>query len=321
MSAVLKEQPRLMTEDEINSAIDDAESRSYGSSTSSLTAELASQRATLISLYLGENLTPTDEGSNAGDRTVFETVQGMLPSLCRIFANGDDIVTLDPVGPGDIKQAQQESAYLNWEVTTRNPWFELFLEWATDALTAPNAYFLVYRDRKRSVGIEKYYGQTRIGVAYLLQEPGAEIIESRSYPAKDLPPEPQVGLDGQPLMQPVIDPATGQTVGMQPVLGPAMLYDVAIRSSGDTKKLCIRVLPPERVKVDQATYSWRINESCNYFEYYEEVTISDLRAQGFEIADDVADELENITPEDQARNQYGESPQLDGNYGTTDKSM
>ena len=143
----MQEQPQPMTDAEICSVIDDAENRSYGSSTSSLTSELANLRATIISLYLGENLEPSDEGSNAVDRTVFEIVQGILPSLCRIFANGEDVVTLDPVSEADVDKAKQETAYMNWLVTTTMPWVELFLEWGTDALTAPNTYSLVYRDR------------------------------------------------------------------------------------------------------------------------------------------------------------------------------
>jgi hypothetical protein len=319
VSAVLQEKaPEPMTDAELISVIDDAEARSYGSIASG-SSEIANLRSTIISLFLGENLEPSDEGSNATDRTVFEIVQGILPSLCRIFANGEDVVTLDPVSEADIPQAKQETSYMNWLVTTTMPWFELFLEWATDALLAPNSYFLVYRDRKRTVDIDRYEGQTREGLALLLQDPNVQLIASQQYEAKDLPPEPVIGPDGQPVLRIVgVDPMSQQPI-IQPVLGPAMLYDVVIRRVSSDKKLCIRVLPPERVKVDQQTYSWRINESCNYFEYYEEVTLSDLRAQGFDAPDDISDTTETETPEDTARDQFGES-RLDGS-SPTDPSM
>lgn len=309
---------QFLTDEELCTAIDSAEERAYGSNVSSLSSDLAAQRAALISLYLGENVDPSDEGSNAVDRTVFETIQGILPPLCRIFASGDDLVQLEPVSEADVAQAAQETAYLNWLVTNTQPWFELFLEWATDALMAPNAYFLVYRDRKRTVDIEKYEGQTRQGLALLLNDPNVQLISSRSYVANDLPPEPALDPNGQPIIQIVVDPMSGQQVP-QPVMQPAMLYDVAIRRVSDDKKLCIRVLPPERVKVDQQTYSWRINDSCNFFEYYEEVTISDLRSQGFDIPDDISDGEDPSTPEDESRDQYGES-RLDS-YSNPDPSM
>jgi hypothetical protein len=213
---------------------------------------------------MGRDVDPAPEGqSSVVDRSVFETIQWILPSLCRIFANGDDVVALTPENAADVEQAKQETSYLNWLVTNKHPWFQLFLEWATDALLTKNAYFLVYRDMSRQVEIEHYEGQTREGLSLLLQDPQVQLIDSKSYPAIDLPPEPVIDPQtGQPAVQIVMGP---QGPMPQPMMQPAMLYDVSIRRVGDQKDLCIRVLPPERVKIDQRSYSWRIDESCNYF--------------------------------------------------------
>src|ERR1017187_6501705 len=90
-----------MDESALIAAIDDSDNRSYGSNFSNLTAELSAQRALNISPYLGDNVDPAPEGqSNVIDRTVFETVQWILPSLCRIFANGDDVDATADIGPG-----------------------------------------------------------------------------------------------------------------------------------------------------------------------------------------------------------------------------
>jgi len=286
-----------MDETALIAAMDDADSRSYGSNLSNLTAQLSAERALNIDLYLGKNIDPAPEGqSNVIDRSVFETIQWILPSLCRIFANGEDVVSLTPLNEMDVEPAKQEAAYLNWLVTTKHPWFDLFLEWATDALLTKNAYFLVYRDRKRTVEVEHYEGQTKMGVAYLIQDPNVQLIASRSYPAPDLPPDPVLGPDGQPVLD-----ANGQ-----PMTVPTMLYDVSIRRGSSMKDLCIRVLPPERVKVDQRAFSWRIDERCNYFEYWEETTLTELREQGWDIPTDIADDPELYTQEDYARDQYGE---------------
>src|SRR6185437_4348249 len=299
-----------MDESALIAAIDDSDNRAYGSDLSNLTAALSAERALNIDLYLGKNVDPAPEGqSNVIDRTVFETVQWVLPSLCRIFANGDDIVTLQPDNDADTAQAQQESAYLNWLVTQKNDWFSLFLEWATDALLTKNAYFLAYRDRKRTVEIEKYEKQTKEGLALLLQDPQVELIDSKEYPAPDMPPEPVMGPMGQPIIGP----------DGQPMTRPSMLYDVAVRRSDDGDDICIRVLPPERVKVDQRAFSWRIDDRCNYFEYWEETTLSELREQGFDIPTDIADDPELYTQEDYARDQYGER-RLE-RYKPTDPSM
>ena len=285
-----------MDEVALIAAIDDSDNRSYGSNLSNLTAQLSAERALNIQLYLGENVDPAPEGqSNVIDRTVFETVQWILPSLCRIFANGDDVVTLQPIADNDVAQAAQESAYLNWLVTNKHPWFEIFLEWATDCLLTKNGYILVYRDNKQTIEIEKYTDQTAQGVSFLLQNTNVQVIDSQEHIAKDLPPEPVMGPQG-----PLLD-ANGQ-----PMMMPAKLYDITIRRTGDKKDLCIRVLPPERTKVDQRAFSWRIDEQCNYFEYWEETTLSELREQGYQIPTDLADDPEIYTPEDYARDQFGE---------------
>jgi len=300
-----------MDEAGLIAAIDDAGERSYGSNLSSLTAALSAERALNIDLYLGKNVDPAPEGqSNVIDRSVFETVQWILPSLCRIFANGDDVVTLLPENDKDDAQAKQESAYLNWVVTEKHAWFDLFLEWSTDALLTKNAYFLVYRDNSRKVEIERYEQQTVAGVSFLMQDPDVTIIESRQYPAPDLPPDP------------VMDPQSGQPIvdeNGQPMMRPASLYDVTVRRVNSSKELCIRVLPPERVKVDQRAFSWRIDDKCNYFEYWEETTLTELREQGFDVPDDVADDPELYTQEDMARDQYGE--QRLERYKPSDPSM
>src|SRR4029077_7684839 len=119
--------------------------------------------------------------------------------------------------------------------------------------------------------------------------------EAKSYPAPDLAPDPVVGPQGEPIVD-----ANGQ-----PMTTPAMLYDVTIRRTNMEKDLCIRVLPPERVKVDQRAYSWRIDDRCNYFEYWEETTLTELREQGFDIPTDIADDPELYTQEDYARDQFG----------------
>lgn len=290
-------QTKAMDERALISAIDDADNRSYGSNLSNLTAELSAQRSLAIDLYLGKNIDPAPDGqSNVIDRSVFETVQWILPSLCRIFANGDDVVSVQPMSDQDVQQAEQETSYLNWLVTQKHAWFDIFLEWATDALLTKNAYFLVYRDNKRSVEIEKYERQTRMGVAYLLNDINVQLVEQQEYPAPDMAPEPIIGPDGNPILD---------EMG-QPLTQPAMLYDVTIRRSKTEPDVCIRTLPPERVKVDQRAFNWRIDERCNYFEYWEETTLTELREQGYDIPNDIADEPELYTQEDYARDQFGE---------------
>jgi hypothetical protein len=269
--------------DKLIAAIDAAEENAYGSDTD---GGLAADRALLINLYIGQNVDPAPTGrSQVVDRSVFETIQWILPSLCRIYANGSDLVSIPPLGPDDEAAAKQEAEYINHVVQDRNPWFELFNTWSTDALLTRNAYFYAYRDTKRSTEIERYERQTEAGVALLLQDKDVEVIDHKAYPSDE-----PAGVDemGQPLP-------------------PEMLYDVELRRVEERGEVCIKVLPPERVKVSQYTPSYRLSD-CPYFEFYDDVTLSDLRAEGFDVADDIAsDEASYETEEDQARDLYTET--------------
>jgi hypothetical protein len=284
--------------DKLLAAIDAAEENAYGSDTD---GGLASDRALAIDLYLGANVDPAPTGrSQVTDRAVFETIQWIKPSLCRIYANGSDLVSIPPIGPEDEEAAKQEGEYINHVIQEQNPWFELFDTWSTDALLTRNAYFFAYREKEVTTEVERYERQTPEGVALLMQDKDVEVTATKEYPDPDGQPEPVVD---PTTGQPAIDPMTGQ-----PVMGPpAMLYDVELRRRNEKGRVRIRVLPPERCKISQYTPSYRLNE-CDYFEFYEDVTISDLRAQGFDVPDDIASETDTYdTPEDQARDIYTET--------------
>ena len=278
--------------DKLNQAIDAAEENSYGSDTD---GQLSADRAYSIQLYLGENVDVAPTGrSQVVDRSVFETIQWMMPSLCRIFTGGD-LVSVPAIGPDDEAAAQQEGEYINWVISQQNPWFEIFLTWATDALMTRNAYCMAYMDKERQVGVERYERQTQEGVAMLLSDKDIEIISHREYPDEGAQPVP--GPDGQPLIGP----------DGQPVLGPPpMLYDLELRRVGEKHKVCIKVLPPERCKISQYTPSFRLVD-CDYFEYWDNKTISQLRSEGFDIPDDIAETSQQETQEDVIRDIYQEN--------------
>jgi hypothetical protein len=257
-------------------------------------------------MYLGKNLEPAPEGrSQVIDRSVFETVQWILPSLCRIFANGDDVVELPPVGPEDEAGAKQESQYLNHVILQKNSWFETFITWATDAMLTKNGYCLAYNEERENTEIERYQRQTEQGVALLMQDKDVKVEVQQQYPDPDYvepPPQPMVDpMTGQP----AIDPATGQPV-MQPPPPPPMLFDVQVTRVQKERKQCIRVLPPERCKVSYKTPSFRLNNDCPYFEFFDYKTLSDLRADGFDVPELIPESWAIDEQEDLARDLYNE---------------
>lgn len=284
-------------------AIDRAEETAYGSDEK---GELSRERARAIDFYMGRNTRPAPEGrSQVVDRSTFETINWILPSIVDIFANGEDVISMPPVGPEDEEGAKQEAQYLNHVMLNKNPWLEVILSLAVDCFLTKNAYVYVYKDYKRNVEIDQYEKQTATSLQMLMEDKGAEIIAQKEYPDPDVAMEPVIGPDGQPQMQVVgIDPM-GQPI-MQPAMQPVMLYDVTIRRVETEGKYCIDVLPPERCKVSERTPTFRLKD-CPYFEYWAETTISDLRKRGFDVPDDINDMSSEDTEEDQARDQYNES--------------
>jgi hypothetical protein len=279
-------------------AINAAEENSYGSDSD---GDLAAERAASIDAYLGKNTFPAPDGrSQVSDRSVYETIQWIMPSLSRIFASGDDVVALPPVGPEDEEGAKQEAQYLNYQLLQRNNWFDIFDTAAKDALLTKAGYLYPYKEKRRQVEVERYERQTRESFQ-LLMEDQPEITDLEEYPDPDYKPQPmmQPGPDGQPM--PMIGPDG------QPVMQPApMLYDLELRRTKETIAYCIDVLPPERCKISENTKTVQLR-ACPYFEYYDYPTISDLRQDGYEIDDDISDEDEADTEEDSARDQFGES--------------
>lgn len=285
--------------DKLIAAIDAYESQSYGSDSDG--GDLARRRSLILDAYAGRNIEPAPEGrSQVTDWTIFETVQWILPSFGRIFAGGDDVVEFEPTGPEDEDSAAQESEVLNYLVTQRNNWFLTVLTFCQDALLSPNAYCLVDMEEKLNPELEKYEGISAEQVTLLLDD-DVQVVGQAERLDEDNP-------------QPVIDPMSGQPLlddmTGQPMMQPAVIYDLEIRRTKAKKRLKFTVLPPERCKVGQDTSDFTL-EDCNYFEFEDDDTISNLRKLGYDIPDDIADDWDSDTQEDDARNRYNRREELD----------
>lgn len=300
---------RPYDEEALLNAIDSASEAAYGSEQD---GTLASERARAIERFMGNNVRPAPKGtSQAVSRDTYDTIGWILPSLIRIFTNSDEICAFDPVGPEDEKQAEQESAAVSHVVQRLNPWFQVCHDWFCDALMTRNAYAFAYWDERVQVETEQYEGQTDEGLSMLLDD-GVEVVEHNEYPDPEYKPQPMMGPDGQPQ----IDPMTGQPA-MQP---PPMLHDVVIKHTRAEGYPRICVLPPERTIVSHQTTDFTLRH-CPYFEYWEMKTLSDLRADGFKVEDDLADDAgDGDTVEDGARNAYGEQAAED-NVAANDPSL
>jgi hypothetical protein len=217
--------------------------------------ELAEQRNRALDHYLGRPYGNEVEGrSQVVMRDVADTIEWIKPSLMKVFASGDEVCRFDPIGPEDIKQAEQETEYCNHVLMAKNNGFLILHDWFHDALLQKNGYVLVQHETEKFPSRETYKGLSDEELALLLQrQPAPEVIEHTAYP------------------------------------GPAgMMNDVIIRCTEEYGKCKITNIAPERVRI-ASDWPHVDLQGCPFVEIVDYVTISELRERGYEIDDEISD--------------------------------
>ena len=251
-------------------------------------ATLSEDRAKAFDYYMGEPFgNEVEDRSQIVSRDVFEVVEWIKPGLMRIFAGGDEVVKFEPTGPEDVDQAAQETAYINYLMLERGDAFTGLYEWFTDAMLGRNGYMLSYWDTRVQVSEEQYQGLTDEELQLLAQDDSIEILEHE-----------------------IVQDADG------------MFHDVRIRvteTEGQVASVCV---PPERVLVDARHDKVSLAE-CGFVEYWEDMTLSDLRQMGLDVPDDIAADERSTVGSDivetsRSRNNPG---RLDDTQNVNDPSM
>jgi len=135
-------------------------------------SEISNERAVALDYYLGEEYGDEVEGrSQVITREVMETVEWILPSLVRIFADADNLVVFDPVGPEDEQQAQQETDVVNYVYWKQNKGFYNTYTFLKDALLSKNGILKVWWDDEEIEEREEYTGLDELGIMQLMADP------------------------------------------------------------------------------------------------------------------------------------------------------
>ena len=305
--------------DALLAAIDAAKVDSYGSDEQ---AGITDARTKALEYYLGLNTNPAPEGrSQVVDRSVYETISVMLPSLVRIFAaSSETICKAVPVGPHDEQAAEQVTGVLNHFVTERNNWEQICADWIHDAMLLGNGYAMAYWDESENLIRETYKGQSDDQVTMLLADTELTVIEHKQEV------DEQATADAQQAYQQALgqwQQAAAQQQGQQPPPPPQdpgeiLSHDLVIEREESDDSICIKVLPPEHCHVSVATPDWTL-KACPFFEYREQKTIADLRAMGLEVDEDIGDDESANALEDAARNRFAEDLNHDDSKGVMRK--
>ena len=242
-------------------------------------ADVSPIRAKGTEYYRGDPFGNEEDGrSQVVAMEVRDTVSAMLPSLMRVFFSTENVVEYVPRGPEDVAGAQQATDYANYIFSNDNNGFMTTYALFKDSLVRKCGIAKYWWDEVEEVKIEEYSGLDDQTVQMLMNEQ-AEVKIVVSYP------DPSMPMDM--MMQPQIDPMTGQMIQMpQP-----MLHDVQIKRTVKDGRIKIMAVPPEELVIDRRARSF---DDAGIIAHRQMATVDDLLQMGYEL-----DEIEeNISSTD-----------------------
>lgn len=223
-------------------------------------SDLSNDREELLDYYYGNPMGNEVPGrSQVVSRQVWDTVEWLKPQLADIFTAGDEVVSFSAKGPEDVKQSEQETDYVNYIITQKNNWFELFYSWMHDALVQKVGYVKAYWDDSEDITIESYNNLTDAEYSVLMQAQDVEIVEHEEV---------------------VI--ANDMTMQIE------RMHSVKLQRKKPRNTVKIENLEPNNVLVDHNATKTSLQD-CNFVEHREYKTISELRLEGFDVDDDISD--------------------------------
>ena len=219
--------------------------------------DIGGNRALATEYYYGQPFGDEDEGrSQVVSMDVRDTVQGILPSLMRIFFGPERVVEFTPQGPEDVQNAEQATDYVDFIFKRDNPGFKILHSAFKDALVRKCGIVKYWWDESVEVKAESFSMLDEQSMMMLTENPDVEISAVREYPFPGT--EPMVDAQGIP---------------------PPMMYDVEIKRRIKTGKVKIEALPPEEFLIDRRAKS--IDEAT-FVGHRTMKTVSDLVAMGYD---------------------------------------
>lgn len=149
--------------------------------------KLTGDRQRAMRYYMGDVGTdiPSEDGrSSAVSTDVSDTIDGLMPALMEIFAGSDEVVQFEPVGPEDMKAAEQETDYVNHVFMQKNEGFLTLYSMIKDALLSKVGIVKVWWETDEREEEETYYDLDDAQYDYLRSMPGFEIV---AHTEKDQP--------------------------------------------------------------------------------------------------------------------------------------
>ena len=251
---------------------------------------LSEERAEAFRRYNGELYGDEQEGrSQVIASDVRDAVEGVMPSLARVFLSGDEIGKFEPIAPSD-EGYEIESQVCNWIIFTKNDGFNVLYSAIKESLLTANSYVKVWWQKQDVITTERYEGLSDEEAQMIAQDKDVEIVSHEAYPDPYAP-------------MPMLDPAHPQQAPMpQP-----MLHNIKVARVRPDEYVAICPVPPDELLVS-GTHREVTLANADFVQHRRSMSIGEVVALGYEIPDDLGDETEDGTSiEELARNRYEEN--------------
>jgi len=259
LDLIMDKKNKRVTDEEITSIINDSIRQAVGSFSSG--SELQEQRESAINYYTQQakgNLYPQGVSKVVTSDTM-EIVDSYLAVISELMLSNGKIAKFNPSDPSQTIAAGLASELTNHCIFTKNNGWVQLNTWIKAALLFKNAVIRWKWESYSNTKVEEYENISILELDAILAEGDAEVIEIR------------VG-EG-------VDPETGEEV-----------YEyVSVRKEVDKSKVCLENIPPESFMINRGATDI---ESANFVGIQTEMTLSELREMGFDVADDIGEGIE-----------------------------
>jgi len=235
--------------------------------------EVAKEQSLAMDYYLREPFGDEEEGrSQVISSDVWDVVEGLMPIILKPFVSSDDVVRFNPEGEEDVEAAEQESDYMNYIITQKNDVFSTLVAWVKTGLLQKNGVVKYWWDKSRKTELERYEGLTDDQYTLLLQDENVTVVKHAEEVMN-------VGMDVD-TQQPIVE----------------KYHDVELRITKEVGEAKYCVIPPEEFLINSDASNPNPQEA-QFVEHRTRKTLSDIRAMGYDIDDDVSDTSNSEDPQ------------------------
>lgn len=207
-------------------------------------------RQNALAAYLGDKGNVVEGRSSVVSTDVADAIEWIMPEVMKAFTQNNEVVTFDPVGPDDRRQAQIESRYVYDILMKDNEGFIALHEFFKDALLQKNGFFKIWYENEPCVTVENYTGLNPLEFEMLQQDPELEVTGMTERTHSD-------------------------------EHGTMQVYDVNVKRTRHTGKIRIKCIAPDDMRINRMHDSVCLKDA-RFIAHAMTMTKSDLIEAGFD---------------------------------------